>query len=76
MQKLLIGKDYTVKYHARARCVKLRISSRDGLVVTAPKGVSYKKIESAIEQKMPWIESHEETLDEWRRGRVTSVFLM
>lgn len=54
---------YTVKKNKRARRVGLRISPRDGLVVTIPHGFDTARIPNIIHTKWDWIEKHEEILE-------------
>ncbi len=48
---------YTIRESARAKHVRLRISSRDGsLTIVVPKGFDHRELPGVIEQKRRWIE--------------------
>ena len=55
--------DYTLRQSKRARRITLRISSRDGLVVTVPRGFSPKRIPKILEARQAWIQKHSSLLD-------------
>ncbi|NNN12331.1 MAG: DUF45 domain-containing protein, partial [Acidimicrobiaceae bacterium] len=46
---------YQKRINPRAKRVILRINHRDGLVVTVPKGLSNRELESIIAEKTDWI---------------------
>jgi predicted metal-dependent hydrolase len=47
---------YTVKESHRARRVLLRLSAREGLVITVPAGFDQRRLPALLEQKQRWIE--------------------
>ncbi|MBW6485196.1 MAG: M48 family metallopeptidase [Syntrophobacterales bacterium] len=68
--------DYRVRVSARARNVRLQISSQYGLVVVAPRYFDLARIPALIEQKRKWIESHLRRFAEMPGGRETRPALI
>lgn len=54
--------DYRIRTSLRGRNVCLRISARDGLTVTVPRGFDLGRLPAILEQKRNWIETHRRRL--------------
>jgi hypothetical protein len=69
--------DYTFRYSKKAKYLQLRFSSRFGLQVVLPFGVTFKKsvIEHFIETKKAWIERNIARFTVKYRELPTSIFL-
>ncbi|MBK1722709.1 M48 family metallopeptidase [Thiocystis violacea] len=52
------GVDFKVRKSARARSVWLRVTARDGLVVTAPTGVPLAEVMRLVANKADWVARH------------------
>lgn len=52
------GGDYRIRTSPRGRNVYLKISARDGLTVTVPRGFDFSRLPAILEKKRNWIETH------------------
>jgi predicted metal-dependent hydrolase len=52
------GGDYRIRTSPRGRNVCLKISARDGLTVTIPRGFDFSRLPAILEKKRNWIETH------------------
>lgn len=52
------GGDYRIRTSPRGRNVSLKISARDGLTVTVPRGFDLRRLPAILEKKRSWIETH------------------
>lgn len=59
---------YVVRPHPRAKRVKLRVSVRDGLVVTLPPRVPVREAARAVEAHREWVGRHLAAVEERRRA--------
>lgn len=58
--------DYTIRTSPRSKYIRLRLTPREGLVVTAPKGISRKQLVQTVSEKSDWILNKLEKLEELR----------
>lgn len=49
--------DYKIKENKRSKHVNIRVSRRNGVVVTIPKGFCHKKIPEILDKRREWIEN-------------------
>lgn len=57
---------YSLKVSSRARCVRLRMSVREGLVITIPRGFDRGEIPGILDRKKLWLERATRTIEEQR----------
>lgn len=69
------GLDFEIRSSAKARSLRLKISARDGLVVTAPDGVERRRVMQLVASKSAWIAERLAQLDAVRHlvGHTTLV---
>jgi len=58
--------EYRIRRSPRARYVRLKLSSREGLTVVVPKGFDLDRLPAIIEGKRHWIQAH---LQRWSAAR-------
>ena len=49
------GIDYEIRSSAKARSLRLKVSAREGLVVTAPEGIERRRVMQLVASKSAWI---------------------
>ena len=55
--------NYEIRSSARAKRVRLKMTARDGLTVTAPKGLSKRRVVELVAGKRDWIAAHLKQFD-------------
>jgi predicted metal-dependent hydrolase len=61
--------EYRIEVSARRRSVGLRLSARDGLVVSVPRGFDPTRLEAIVRAKAAWVARHLARFDAVRRHR-------
>ena len=58
--------DYEIRTSKRTRSLRLKLTAREGLVVTSPQGIKYERITQLVADKNGWIVEHLKQFDEVR----------
>lgn len=67
------GIDFKIRRSGRAKSVWLRVTPRDGLVVTVPKGVTRREVLKLVARKSDWVARHLDAFDAARLERSSGV---
>ncbi|NEV60434.1 M48 family metallopeptidase [Thiorhodococcus minor] len=67
------GIDFKIRRSGRAKSVWLRVTPRDGLVVTVPKGVTRREVLRLVARKSDWVARHLDAFEAARLERSTTV---
>ena len=59
--------DYTVRESSRAKSVRLKMSTREGLIVVVPRGFDRTRIPGLLERKQEWLEKAAVKVDEQQK---------
>ncbi len=59
--------EFNIRTSSRARSARLKISARDGLIVTVPRGVANARVMEWVRDKTDWIAKHLDRFDGMRR---------
>ena len=57
---------YRITVSPRGRCVRLRLSARNGLVVVVPRGINRADLDAIVKSKRDWIARHLRRFEEAR----------